>query len=328
MTAAARACANTPDRGELFKALLRIRMVEEAIAERYADQEMRCPVHLSIGQEAVAVGVCAALRQTDEIVSTHRCHAHYLAKGGDLYTMLAEIHGKADGCCGGRGGSMHLMAPEAGMALSLPIVSSAIPIAAGVALASKQRGDDQVVATFFGDGSVEEGVFHETLNFAALKKLGVIFVLENNLYAVYTPLHERQPKRPFENLALAHGVPAVRCDGNNVSAVFTAATTAAAHARSGLGPTLFIADTYRWREHCGPNYDNDIGYRTEAEFEEWRARDPVNRLRIALMEGSLLTSDDEIRIADKIADEINHAFAAAKSALFPAASTAGDYVYA
>jgi TPP-dependent pyruvate/acetoin dehydrogenase alpha subunit len=328
MTAIAQTPASTSTRIDVFKALLRIRMVEEAIAERYADQEMRCPVHLSIGQEAVAVGVCAALRQTDDIVSTHRCHAHYLAKGGNLRNMLAELHGKAGGCCGGRGGSMHLMAPEVGMALSLPVVSSAIPIAAGIALAARQRGDDQVVATFFGDGSVEEGVFHETMNFAALKQLSVIFVLENNLYSVYTHLRDRQPERAFELLGAAHGVPAVRCDGNDVHAVQEAAAGAVAHARAGRGPTLLIADTYRWREHCGPGYDNDIGYRSKAEFEAWRARDPIRRLCNALKEDGLLTAGDVTRLAGEIAGEIGLAFAAAKSAPFPVAATAGDHVYA
>ena len=177
----------------LLRAMLRIRLIEEEIAARYAEQEMRCPVHLSTGQEAVAVGVCAALRPDDKVVSTHRCHAHYLAKGGDLKAMLAEMHGRAAGCCGGRGGSMHLFDDDAGVLLSLPIVGSCLPIANGVALSMIQRGLDAVSVAFFGDGATEEGVFHETLNFAAVHRLPALFVLENNLYSCYTGLNDRQP---------------------------------------------------------------------------------------------------------------------------------------
>jgi TPP-dependent pyruvate/acetoin dehydrogenase alpha subunit len=311
----------------MFDTMLRIRMVEETIAERYSEQEMRCPVHLSIGQEAVPVGVCDALTRRDEVVSTHRCHAHYLAKGGDLKAMLAEIYGRATGCCGGRGGSMHLMDPSVGMALSLPVVSSAIPVAVGFALGYRQRGEDRVAATFLGDGSVEEGVFHEAMNFAALKKLPVIFVLENNLYAVYTKLADRQPDRPLEALAHAHGMHACRADGNDVEAVATATADAVQRARRGEGPSLLVFDTYRWREHCGPAYDNDIGYRTEAEFLLWRARCPIDRLRRSLTSAGLLDGAREVEIAGSIRTEIDEAFRAARDAPFPPASSATEHVY-
>jgi pyruvate dehydrogenase E1 component alpha subunit len=288
---------------------------------------MRCPVHLSIGQEAVPVGVCAALNLKDEIVSTHRCHAHYLAKGGDLKAMLAEIYGRATGCCGGRGGSMHLMDPSVGMALSLPVVSSAIPVAVGFALGYRQRAEDRVAAAFLGDGSVEEGVFHEAMNFAALKKLPVIFVLENNLYAVYTKLADRQPDRPLEALAHAHGMDARRVDGNDVEGVARAAADAVQRARRGDGPSLLIFDTYRWREHCGPGYDNDIGYRTEAEFLAWQARCPIDRLRRSLTSTGLLDSAQEAAIARIIGTEIEEAFQAARDAPFPPGSSAAQHVY-
>lgn len=312
----------------LFQTMLRIRMVEETIAERYGEQEMRCPVHLSTGQEAVPAGVCAALTRRDEIVSTHRCHAHYLAKGGDLKAMLAEIYGRASGCCGGRGGSMHLMDPSVGMALSLPVVSSAIPVAVGFALGYRQRGEDRVSATFLGDGSVEEGVFHEAMNFAALKKLPVLFVLENNFYAVYTNLADRQPDRPFEELARAHAMPAARADGNNVEMVMDVTAEAAARARRGGGPTLLVFDTYRWREHCGPGYDNDIGYRTEAEFLAWRDRDPVDLLRRRLIAEGILRDGDEQTMTSSIRSEIEAALQAARAAPFPPSHTAADHVYA
>lgn len=317
---------NTPL--ELYRSMLRIRLIEEEIAKRYAEQEMRCPVHLSVGQEAVAVGVCAELRGADRVVSTHRCHAHYLAKGGDLNAMLAEIYGKAAGCCGGRGGSMHLFDDDAGMLLSLPIVASCMPIAVGVGLSFVQEGSDNVAVSFFGDGSIEEGVFHESMNFASVHKLPVLFVLENNLYSCYTGLGERQPDRPLADLAKAHAMPAETAYGNDVHTVRAATARAVARARTGQGPTLLVFDTYRWREHCGPNYDNDIGYRSEAEFASWKERCPVERLRVELAAAGALNPSEEAAMADAIGAEIEAAFAFAKAAPFPAAESVREHVYA
>ncbi len=312
---------------DLFRAMLRIRRIEEAIAERYpaptpAEQTIRCPVHLSIGQEAVPVGVAAALRPDDKFALTHRCHAQYLAKGGALKPMIAEMLGRETGCCGGRGGSMHLHDAEAGVMLSLPIVASAIPIGVGVALALRQQGSDAVAAAFFGDGAVEEGVFHESMNFAALKKLPILFVLENNLYSVYTGLPDRQPDRPLADLGKAHAVPVIQGDGNDVRFALDAAREATARARAGGGPTLMVFDTYRWREHCGPNYDNDIGYRTEAEFLEWKARCPIERLRKSLG----LSEAEEAAMERAIQTEIEDAFAFAEASPHPDPDTAGDMV--
>ncbi|CAK0759292.1 Thiamine pyrophosphate-dependent dehydrogenase E1 component subunit alpha [uncultured Gammaproteobacteria bacterium] len=313
---------------EMFRAMLRIRLIEEAIAARYAEHEMRCPVHLSIGQEATAVGVCAALRRDDQVVSTHRCHAHYLAKGGDLRAMMAEIYGKAAGCCGGRGGSMHLNDDAAGMLLSLPIVASSMPIAVGVALAFAQEKRDAVAVTFIGDGSIEEGVFHESMNLAALKQLPALFVLENNLYSCYTALGDRQPVRPLTDLARAYAMPAEHGDGNDVQAVQALATRATARARSGGGPSLLVLDTYRWREHCGPNYDNDIGYRSEAEFQSWAGRCPLARARRELTAAGALDPAAEAAMTAALTREIDDAFAFAKAAPFPDPDSAGDHLYA
>jgi len=312
----------------LFRSMLRIRLVEEAIAARYGEQEMRCPVHLSVGQEATAVGVCADLRPDDKLVSTHRCHAHYLAKGGDLTAMMAEIYGRAAGCCGGRGGSMHLNDDEAGVLLSLPIVASSIPIAVGVALAARQEGRPAVAVAFVGDGSIEEGVFHESMNFAALKRLPVLFVLENNLYSCYTGLADRQPVRPLTELARGYAMPTERRDGNDVEAVRLATGRAAARARAGEGPTLLVFDTYRWREHCGPNYDNDLGYRSEAEFQSWRERCPVENEKRRLFDAGLLDDAGHAALVADIETEIAAAFAFAKAAPFPDSDAAGDHVYA
>ncbi len=312
----------------MHRDMLRIRMVEESIAERYAEQEMRCPVHLSIGQEAAAVGVCHALKHTDRVFSTHRCHAHYLAMDGNLNAMLAEIYGKAAGCIGGRGGSMHLTDPAKGMIASVPIVASSIPLAVGTALADQIDGNDNVSVAFFGDASVEEGVFHESANFASLRKLPVLFVCENNLYSVYTALKDRQPPRPITELARAHAMSFASADGNNVAAVFEAAQEAVARARQGNGPSFLLFDTYRWREHCGPGFDNNIGYRTEAEYETWRLRCPLEASRAKLHAQGKLTPADEASLAAKIKQEIDAAFEFAKAAPLPQPSQAADHVYA
>ena len=314
----------------LYREMLRIRMVEEEIAARYPieEQQMRCPVHLSIGQEAIAVGVSSVLRPDDQVVSNHRCHAHYLAKGGSLEAMLAELYGKAAGCCGGRGGSMHLFDTEAGVLLSLPVVSSSIPIGVGAALAFKQRGGDGICVVYLGDASVEEGVFHESANFAAVREIPVVFVCENNLYSVYTHLSERQPSRPLVEMGRAHGLPSCHLDGNDVDAVARASAEAVDLARRGGGPSFILADTYRWREHCGPFYDNDLGYRSEAEFEAWRARDPVARLRRRLNDEGKLDAAGEAELAGALEREIADAFAFAEAAAFPDPETAGEGVYA
>ena len=310
----------------MYRDMLRIRMVEEQIASRYAKETMRCPVHLSIGQEAVPVGVSHALRRADQVVSTHRCHAHYLAKGGDLTAMLGELMGKSIGCCGGRGGSMHLFDPAAGVLLSLPIVAASIPVGVGAALAMKQQGKDDVVVIYLGDASIEEGAYHESANFAALYRLPAIFVCENNLYSVYTPLRERQPDRPLAELGSAHGMPAEKVDGNDVEAVFRSASAAVARARAGGGPSFIQADTYRWLEHCGPNFDNQLGYRTEAEFEDWRARDPLDQVRRKL--SGPPSGGNEAKLKEEIAAEMLRAFDAAEKAPFPSPSSIRDYIYA
>ena len=308
--------------------MLRIRMVEEGIAERYAEQEMRCPVHLSVGQEASAVGSCHALQHTDCVFSTHRCHAHYLAMDGDLKSMLAEIYGKSSGCVGGRGGSMHLSDPAKGLIASVPIVGSSIPLAVGSALANQIDGKKSVSVAFFGDASVEEGVFHESANFASLHNLPVLFICENNLYSVYTSLEKRQPPRQITELARAHGMNFGHTDGNDVVAVFEATRAAVERARDGGGPTFLLFDTYRWREHCGPQFDNHLGYRSEAEFTAWRTRCPIEFSSARLQRRQLLSPTEEQKMISICKSEIYAAFEYAKSALLPDPSQAADHVYA
>ncbi len=312
----------------LYQEMVRVREIEEAIAERYSEQEMRCPVHLSIGQEGTAVGACAALRPADQIVTSHRCHGHYLAKGGDLKSMLAEIYGKAAGCCGGRGGSMHLFDKAAGVLASVPIVGSYIPLGLGAALCFKQRGEDGVALVFLGDGALEEGVFHESANLASVLSLPVVFFVENNLYSVYTPLNQRQPGRPLSDIAKAYAMPSHEIEGNDVLSVFETTQTAVKRARAGDGPSFIVAATYRWREHCGPNYDNDLGYRSEKEFQSWKDRCPVRAFGGKLRAQGVLNDAVEEKIRDGITAEIEAAFAFAKGAPLPEETSAGDGVYA
>jgi len=302
----------------LYREMLRIRLVEEKIADLYPEGKMRCPVHLCIGQEAVAAGVCSNLATQDYVLSTHRAHGHYLAKGGDLRAMMAELYGKRTGCSRGIGGSMHLMDLAAGFLGSTPIVGSTIPIAVGAAFGALMRRESRVTAVFFGEAATEEGVFHESLNFAALKKLPVVFICENNLYSVYSPLAVRQPAgREVFRLAEAHGLESRQGNGNDVAEVYDLARHAVQKAREGAGPSFLEFKTYRWREHCGPNYDNDLGYRTECEFLEWKNRCPIERLKARLLSEGMLSNQEINRIGSDLEAEIEAAVAFAEESPVP-----------
>lgn len=257
--------------------MLRIRVIEQRIAERYGEKEMRCPVHLSIGQEAVAVGVCAHLRRQDQAMSAHRSHGHYLAKGGDLTAMLGELYGRANGCCGGRGGSMHLMDPAAGFWGAVPIVGSTLPIALGLAVAEQRLGRDTRTVAFLGEGATEEGVFTETLNLACVMRVGMLFVCENNGFSVYTPLAPRRaPDWDFGTYVRSHGALYFAGHGNDVEEVFrvTGEALAAMAAQPGR-PCVVEFDTWRYYEHCGPGLDDHLGYREQDDITHWAERCPV-----------------------------------------------------
>jgi pyruvate dehydrogenase E1 component alpha subunit len=263
--------------------MLRIRIFEERVADLDEAGEIKTPCHLYIGQEAVATGVCAALEREDYIWGGHRSHGHYLAKGGNLRAMMAEIFGKETGCSKGRGGSMHLAAPDCGLFGTVPLVAATIPLAVGAALASKLRGERRVSVSFFGDGATEEGHFHESVNLAAVYRLPVVFVCENNFYSSHMSLLERRVNDNIAQAAEAHSIPGVRLDGNDILAVYGAAVEAVARARSGEGPTLLECRTYRWRGHVGPSWDMDVGVKRKDELKDWLARDPVKRLREYLL---------------------------------------------
>ena len=317
---------------KIYKSTLRIRMVEEAIANRYQvngkEQKMRCPIHLSIGQEILATSICDNLKVSDKLFSTHRCHAHYLAKGGSLKRMLAEIHGKQTGCTGGRGGSMHLTDPEVGMILSVPIVASVIPLAVGSALADKINRCKDISVVIFGDACLEEGVLHESMNFASINKLPVLFICENNLYSVYTNIADRQPKRPLINLGIMHSIDSYECDGNEIDSLFNQSKSCINNIRNGLGPSLMVINTYRWLEHCGPNYDNHIGYRSESEFIEWQKKDGLKKLEIDLLKNGLIDGQILINIIKELSIEIDEAFKFAENSPYPSSEDASNFIYA
>jgi TPP-dependent pyruvate/acetoin dehydrogenase alpha subunit len=278
----------------LYRSMLRIRRVEERIEQDYHEDQMKTPIHLVIGQEAVAVGTCSVLQDNDTVYTGHRTHGVYLAKGGDLRAMLAEFFCRVSGCAGSRGGSMHLLDKSVGFDGGSAIVAGAIPIATGAALAFKLRQEERVTGVFFGDAATEEGAFFEALNFAALWKLPVIFVCENNFYSVCSPLHKRQPPDvPIWRKAEAMGVTARRVDGSNVLAVREAMGGAVARARAGEGPSLLECFAYRWRAHGGSGDDSASGYRDPAEVAHWQTYCPIALYGRWLEEHNLL---DDARI--------------------------------
>jgi pyruvate dehydrogenase E1 component alpha subunit len=311
----------------LYRQMQRIRLVEEEIAVSYGEQEMRCPTHLCIGQEAPPVGVSAHLRNDDLVFSGHRSHGHYLAKGGDLPAMIAELYGRATGCAAGKGGSQHLIDLPCGFMGSAPILASTISVGVGAAWAIAMAGEDRVVVVYFGDGATEEGTFHEAINFAGLKKLPVIFVCENNLYSVHSTLGVRQPDRPIASLGPPHGMAAVEHFGNDVEDVYRIAAEAIARARSGGGPTLIELHTYRWMEHCGPNGDIELNYRSADELSLWKERDPVAVYAAALRADGVLSSEQIAAIRAEIVGEVERAFSFAKASPFPELSELATHVF-
>ena len=312
---------------QMYQTMLRIRLFEETTAELLENQEIRCPTHLYIGQEAVATGVSAALRVDDYVFGTHRSHGHYLAKGGNMKQMMAELLGKATGCSKGRGGSMHLYAPEVGFLGTVPLVSATIPIAVGAGLASVLRREFRVSVAFFGDGAVEEGAFHEAMNFAALKKLPVLFICENNFFSSHLPLADRRAEDNIVDSARAHGMPGVRVDGNDVIEVFRQTQDAVARARAGGGPTFFECRTFRWRGHVGPGWDLDVGIRDKDELDSWIARCPIKSLQRTLTESGLLPEVEKGRVEAEVRQEVEDAVAFARESPYPPEHEVTHFVF-
>ncbi len=273
-------------------------------------QTFRCPVHLYTGQEAVATGVCKALTPRDYVFGTHRSHGHFLAKGGSLNELVAEVYCREVGCSRGRGGSMHLIDPETGMMGSAPIVAGTVSLALGAAMAIQARGEDRVSVSFFGDGATGEGVLYESINYAALRKLPVIFVCENNLYSTHMPIREIRVDRPIVDLAAPFGIRAARLDGNDVLAVHAEAVQASSACRAGMGPVFLECLTYRMHGHVGPN-DNIQGAQTDirppSEVARWHERDPITRLERVLLAEADVPADTIAAVRQSVVREVEAA---------------------
>ncbi len=295
-----------------YRSLYLIRRAEEEVEKIYPSDKIKSPVHLSIGQEAVSVGVCMALQARDAVFGTYRSHALYLAKGGDLKGFFAELYGKVTGCTKGKGGSMHLIDTACGMMGSSAIVASTIPHAVGYAYALKYRKSKSVAVSFFGDGAVDEGVFHESVNFAALKKLPVIFICENNLYAIHSHYLTRHAKDGICQRIRTYGIKAERIGDNDTESIHRRVAQAVkAIRRGGSGPYFFECMTYRWRAHVGPGEDFALGYRDKAECAKWSKRDDLERL------GRKIGLSRRRRIEQQVEAQIKEAIRFAERSPFP-----------
>lgn len=306
---------------KFYRSLYRIRRVEEEIARIYPSDKIKSPVHLSIGQEAVSVGACEAMGPEDVVFGTYRGHAMYLAKGGDLKGMVAELYGKETGCARGKGGSMHLIDTKSGVMGTSAIVGTAIPVSVGYAFGLKYRGKDSVVVSFFGDGAVDEGAFHESLNFAALKKLPVLFLCENNSYAIHSHHLTRRHSDNVCQRAEAYGMPARRLEDGDIFKIYEAVDECLGGIRRGEGPAFLEVLTCRWKEHVGPGDDFHLGYRAKDEVARWMENDQLKKLAAAL------DAREREAVEAEVEREIKEAFDFAEESPFPTGNALFEDVY-
>lgn len=312
---------------ELYKTMLLIRICEQRIAQRITEKKIFTPCHLYIGQEACAAGVCSALNKDDYVFSNHRSHGHYLAKSHDINGLLAEVYCRENGCSGGRGGSMHLCNPSFGLLGSTSIVGGVMGIGLGPALRSKILKEKRVSVIFHGDCVPEEGIWHESLNFAAINKLPVVYICENNLYAASASLEDRRCYDNIHKIAKEHGVNSIVVDGNDIFAVRHAASEAIKAARLGMGPQFIELRTYRWLGHVGPRDDIDVGLRNAEELNHWKERCPIFSLETYILKNNLLNSNELETIKKQIEKEVNDAEENAIKSNKPDQSTLLNNVY-
>jgi pyruvate dehydrogenase E1 component alpha subunit len=314
---------------QLYKGMIRIRLCEESLIDPILKGEIRTPCHLYSGQEAVAAGVCANLKPTDFVFGTHRSHGHYLAMGCSMPEMVAEIYCRGTGSSRGRGGSMHLSAPDEGMIGSAPIVAGTISLAMGAALASFIKGENRVAVSFFGDGAAGEGVLYESLNFAGLKKLPMVFVCENNFYSTHMPIRECRVDKDIYKVGIPFCVDSVQVDGNDVLAVYEAGKKAVDRCRNGEGPALIECLTYRFRGHVGPD-DNVQGTHTDIrpkeEIERWLQKDPIKRFEEYLLSNKFFDEQTLSNIKAEAEAEVAEAHRFASNSARPE-SGLSDYVF-
>lgn len=307
---------------ELYRGVQRVRLIEERVAEIYPSDKIKSPVHLSIGQEAASVAICDALEPKDYVSGTYRGHALYLAKGGSLNAMFAEMFGKTGGAARGKGGSMHLVSEAHNILGASAVVGTNVPISIGAALSAKMRGSGQIVACFFGDGATEEGAFYESMNFAALKKLPILFVCENNFYAIHEPISSRWATDRLCERVATFGMSTHLIDNDDVLKLHEIVTKVVQEIRAGGGPQFIEYHAYRMREHVGPNEDFKQGYRHEDESKPWTGNDQVERL------GGLIDQNDRQKIDAEIEAEIEAAVEFAENSPPPAPEELYDNVYA
>jgi pyruvate dehydrogenase E1 component alpha subunit len=300
------------DLARIYRSLRLIRRAEEETARIYPSDKIKSPVHLAIGQEAVATGICDPLKPDDVVAPTYRSHALYLAKGAPVRGMMAEMYGKATGVAAGKGGSMHLVDPSRNVLGASAVVGTTIPLAVGYALALKREGKGRVAVALFGDGATEEGVFYESLNFASLHRLPVLFVCENNGFAIHTPLAKRWASPALCDRVAGFGLPTTRiADGDVLAIRAAAAGYVEKMRRRESGPAFMECLTYRWREHVGPGEDYDAGYRPHADLEAWQKNDQVARI------GAMLRPEARAKIDAAIEAEIADAVAFAEASPWP-----------
>lgn len=309
----------------MFRQMLTIRSFEAHIREQWKADLITGSTHTYIGQEAVGVGVCAALRPADYITSTHRGHGHCIAKGGDVRKMMAELMGKYEGYCHGKGGSMHIADIDIGMLGASGIVGGGIPMAVGAGLSAKKRGTDQVTVAFFGEGATNQGSWHEAMNLASTWKVPTVFVCENNLYAITTSVTKVMNIQDIATRAISYGIPGAVVDGMDVFAVYDAVSQAVERARQGEGPTLIECKTYRYQGHW---IGDDASYRSREEFELWQAKDPIPNFERRLMEMGVLTSEKVEEIKAQVEKELDEAVEFGKAASEPPAESLYEGLYA
>jgi len=311
-----------------LRMMLLIRRAEEKIGDMLAAQKIPTPCHLGIGQEAIAVGVSEYLRPTDRVFGAHRSHAHFLALGGEVTALMAEILGRDAGCSRGMGGSMHLWGGSVGFFGSVPIVAGTVPLAVGAALAAKKDGESAVAVVYFGDGAAEEGSIHESLNLAAVWKLPVLFVCENNLFSSHMHISLRQPSNRVARYAEAHRIQAATVDGNDLVVVSRTSDDMVAAMRDGGGPRFLEVVTYRWRGHVGHREDNDVGVNRSTDLALWKRRDPIRRLVDALTVAGEWDNHAFHAMDEAVKTEVEEAWQQAETAPYPPASALLDRVYA
>jgi len=297
--------------------LILIRKSELLLAEKASTQEFKTPIHLGIGQEAVAVGISENLKKTDFIFGNHRSHAHYLSVGGSLFELFAEILGKSTGCSGGKGGSMHITSPSNGFVGSMPIVAGTIPIALGAALSAKIAGKGDIAVSYFGDGAVEEGVFHESLNLASVMELPILFVCENNLFSSHLHISERQPDQNISRFANANKITAVQADGNNVDEVMLSSKAIIEQIRQSGKPGFIEAFTYRLYGHVGYEQDENVGLNRKIDLENWRHKDPIALHKNKLLKSKTISELEFSEIEMNIENFTNKCWDDAKNSPYP-----------